>query len=120
MPRRGNVPKRDVLPDPVYGSKVVTKLINQIMLDGNKATAQKIVYDAFEIMKAKLNQEPIEIFNQAMNNVMPVLEVKARRVGGANYQRLGQEKGRYAQNGGSEQGFRAFQMVKGVHYAQTI
>ena len=79
MPRRGNVPKRDVLPDPVYGSKVVTKLINQIMLDGNKATAQKIVYDAFEIMKAKLNQEPIEIFNQAMNNVMPVLEVKARR-----------------------------------------
>ena len=86
MPRRGNVPKRDVLPDPVYGSKVVTKLINQIMLDGNKATAQKIVYDAFEIMKAKLNQEPIEIFNQAMNNVMPVLEVKARRVGGANYQ----------------------------------
>ena len=86
MPRRGNVPKRDVLPDPVYGSKVVTKLIKQIMLDGNKATAQKIVYDAFEIMKAKLNQEPIEIFNQAMNNVMPVLEVKARRVGGANYQ----------------------------------
>ena len=64
----------------------MTKLINQIMLDGNKATAQKIVYDAFEIMKAKLNQEPIEIFNQAMNNVMPVLEVKARRVGGANYQ----------------------------------
>ena len=86
MPRRGNVPKRDVLPDPVYGSKVVTKLINQSMLDGNKATAQKIVYDAFEIMKAKLNQEPIEIFNQAMNNVMPELEVKARRVGGANYQ----------------------------------
>jgi len=86
MPRRGNVPKRDVLPDPVYGSKVVTKLINQIMLDGNKGTAQKIVYDAFEIMKAKLNQEPMEIFNQAMNNVMPVLEVKARRVGGANYQ----------------------------------
>ena len=86
MPRRGNVPKRDVLPDPVYGSKVVTKLINQIMLDGNKGTAQKIVYDAFEIMKAKLKQEPMEIFNQAMNNVMPVLEVKARRVGGANYQ----------------------------------
>ena len=86
MPRRGFVPKREVLPDPVYGTTIVTKLINQIMLDGNKATAQKIVYDAFEIMKAKLNQEPIEIFNQAMNNVMPVLEVKARRVGGANYQ----------------------------------
>ena len=86
MPRRGFVPKREVLPDPVYGNTIVTKLINQIMLDGNKATAQKIVYDAFEIMKAKLNQEPIEIFNQAMNNVMPVLEVKARRVGGANYQ----------------------------------
>ena len=86
MPRRGNVPKRDVLPDPVYGSKVVAKLINQIMLDGNKATAQKIVYDAFDMMKEKLNQDPLEIFNQAMANVMPVLEVKARRVGGANYQ----------------------------------
>ena len=86
MPRRGSVPKRDVLPDPVYGSKVVAKLINQIMLDGNKATAQKIVYDAFEIMKDKLKMEPMEIFNQAMTNVMPVLEVKARRVGGANYQ----------------------------------
>ena len=86
MPRRGSVPKRDVLPDPVYGSKVVAKLINQIMLDGNKATAQKIVYDAFDMMKEKLNQDPLEIFNQAMANVMPVLEVKARRVGGANYQ----------------------------------
>ncbi len=86
MPRRGNVPKRDVLPDPVYGSKVVAKLINQIMLDGNKATAQKIVYDAFDMMREKLGKEPIEIFNQAMANVMPVLEVKARRVGGANYQ----------------------------------
>lgn len=86
MPRRGNVPKRDVLPDPVYGSKVVTKLINQIMQDGKKATAQTIVYDAFDIMKDKLKMEPIEIFNQAMSNVMPVLEVKARRVGGANYQ----------------------------------
>ena len=86
MPRRGNVPKRDVLPDPVYGSKVVAKLINQIMLDGNKATAQKIVYDAFDMMKEKLGKEPMEIFNQAMANVMPVLEVKARRVGGANYQ----------------------------------
>ena len=86
MPRRGNVPKRDVLPDPVYGSKVVTKLINQIMQDGKKATAQSIVYEAFDIMKDKLKMEPLEIFNQAMSNVMPVLEVKARRVGGANYQ----------------------------------
>lgn len=86
MPRRGGVPKRDVLPDPVYNSKVVTKLINQIMLDGEKGTAQKIVYEAFDIMKAKLNQEPMDIFNKAMENVMPLLEVKARRVGGSNYQ----------------------------------
>jgi len=86
MPRRGKVPKRDVLPDPIYGSKVVTKLINQIMYDGKRGTAQTTVYDAFDIMKEKLGQEPLEIFNQAMNNVMPVLEVKARRVGGANYQ----------------------------------
>lgn len=86
MPRRGRIPKRDVLPDPIYGSKVVTKLINQIMYDGKRGTAQAIVYDAFDIMKEKLGQESIEIFNQAMNNVMPVLEVKARRVGGANYQ----------------------------------
>ena len=86
MPRRGSVPKRDVLPDPVYGSKVVTKLVNQIMLDGKRGTAQKIVYDAFERAGAKLNQNPLDVFNQAMNNIMPVLEVKARRVGGANYQ----------------------------------
>jgi small subunit ribosomal protein S7 len=86
MPRRGKVPKRDVLPDPIYGSKVVTKLINQIMYDGKRGTAQSTVYDAFDTMKEKIGQEPIEIFNQAMNNVMPVLEVKARRVGGANYQ----------------------------------
>ncbi|MGN1235051.1 MAG: 30S ribosomal protein S7, partial [Christensenellaceae bacterium] len=86
MPRRGNVPKRDVLPDPVYGSKVVAKLINQIMYDGNKGTAQNIVYDAFKIMEEKMNVDAMEIFNQAMANVMPVLEVKARRVGGANYQ----------------------------------
>ena len=86
MPRRGFIPKREVLPDPVYGTVVVTKLINQIMLDGNKATAQKIVYDAFDMMKEKLGQDPLEIFNQAMANVMPVLEVKARRVGGATYQ----------------------------------
>ena len=86
MPRRGNVPKRDVLPDPMYNSKVVTKLINQIMLDGKKGTAQTIVYDAFKIMGDKLNMDPMEIFKQAMENVMPVLEVKARRVGGATYQ----------------------------------
>ena len=86
MPRRGNVPKRDVLPDPMYGSKVVTKLINQIMLDGKKGTAQTIVYDAFRIAGEKLNQEPMDIFKQAMENIMPVVEVKARRVGGANYQ----------------------------------
>ena len=86
MPRRGNVPKRDVLPDPIYGSKVVTKLVNQIMLDGKKGIAQSIVYDAFEKMQAKTGQDAMEVFNQAMNNVMPVLEVKARRVGGSNYQ----------------------------------
>ncbi len=86
MPRRSGVPKRDVLPDPVYGSKVVTKLINQIMYDGKRGTAQNIVYDAFNIMSEKLGKEPMEIFEQAMNNIMPVLEVKARRVGGANYQ----------------------------------
>ena len=86
MPRRSGVPKRDVLPDPVYGSKVVTKLINQIMYDGKRGTAQNIVYDAFKIMSEKLGKEPMEIFEQAINNIMPVLEVKARRVGGANYQ----------------------------------
>ena len=86
MPRRGKVPKRDVLPDPMYGSKVVTKLINQIMLDGEKSVAQKIVYDAFAIMSEKLNEDAMEIFNRAIGNVMPTVEVKARRVGGANYQ----------------------------------
>ena len=86
MPRRGNIAKRDVLPDPVYSDKVVTKLINQVMQDGKKGTAQSIVYDAFEIMKEKLGQEPMDIFNQALENVKPLLEVKARRVGGANYQ----------------------------------
>ncbi len=86
MPRRGNVPKRDVLPDPVYGSKVVTKLVNQIMYDGKRGTAQTIVYDAFKIASETLGQDPMDVFNQAMNNIMPVLEVKARRVGGANYQ----------------------------------
>ena len=86
MPRRGGVPKRDVLPDPVYNSKVVTKLVNQIMYDGKRGTAQNIVYDAFNIMSEKLGKDAMEIFEQAMNNIMPVLEVKARRVGGANYQ----------------------------------
>ena len=86
MPRRGNVPKRDVLPDPIYGSKVVTKLVNQIMLDGKKGIAQGIVYDAFKKMQEKTGQDAMEVFNQAMANVMPVVEVKARRVGGANYQ----------------------------------
>ena len=86
MPRRGNVPKRDVLPDPIYGSKVVTKLVNQIMLDGKKGIAQGIVYDAFNKMQEKTGQPAMDVFNQAMENVMPVLEVKARRVGGSNYQ----------------------------------
>lgn len=86
MPRRGSVPKRDVLPDPLYGSKVVTKLVNQVMLDGKKGIAQGIVYDAFTIMSEKTGKEAIEVFNQALANVMPQLEVKARRVGGSNYQ----------------------------------
>ena len=86
MPRRGFIPKRDVLPDPVYGDKVVTRLINNIMLDGKKGTAQKIVYGAFEIIKEKTGKEPVEVFRMAMDNIMPVLEVKARRVGGATYQ----------------------------------
>lgn len=86
MPRKGPVPKRDVLPDPIYNSKVLTKLINQVMRDGKKGTAQSIVYEALEKAKEKLNAEPLDIFTQALNNVMPVLEVKARRVGGANYQ----------------------------------
>ena len=86
MPRRGFVPKRDVLPDPLYGSKIVTRLINNIMLDGKKGVAQKIVYDAFDIIKVQTGKEPLEVFEAAMENVMPVLEVKARRVGGATYQ----------------------------------
>ena len=86
MPRRGFIPKRDVLPDPVYNDKVVTRLINNIMLDGKKGTAQKIVYGAFEIIQEKTGKEPVEVFRAAMDNIMPVLEVKARRVGGATYQ----------------------------------
>ena len=86
MPRRGFIPKRDVLPDPVYNDKVVTRLINNIMLDGKKGIAQKIVYGAFEIIQEKTGKEPVEVFRAAMDNIMPVLEVKARRVGGATYQ----------------------------------
>ena len=86
MPRRGYIAKRDVLPDPIYNSKIVTKLINNIMLDGKKTVAQKIVYDAFDIVKTKENKDALEVFETALNNIMPVLEVKARRVGGATYQ----------------------------------
>ena len=86
MPRKGSVPKREVLPDPVYGSVVVAKLINSIMLDGKKGTAQAIVYDAFEKINQTTGEDALEVFEKAINNIMPVLEVKARRVGGANYQ----------------------------------
>ncbi len=86
MPRKGSIPKREVLPDPLYGSVAVAKLINSIMLDGKKGVAQSIVYDAFERIKKTTGSDPLEIFQKAMNNVMPVLEVRARRVGGANYQ----------------------------------
>ena len=86
VPRKGNIPKREALPDPIYGSAVVAKLINSIMLDGKKGVAQSIVYDAFDIIKKNTGEEAIEIFEKAINNIMPVLEVKARRVGGANYQ----------------------------------
>ena len=86
MPRKGNIPVRVVLPDPVYNDVRVTKLINNIMLDGKKGVAQKICYDAFDIIKERTGEEAIEIFNKALENVMPVLECKARRVGGANYQ----------------------------------
>lgn len=86
MPRRGLITKRDVLPDPIYNSKLVTKLINNIMYDGKKGVAQRIIYDAFDIIKEKTGKDPLEVFEQAMENIMPVLEVKARRVGGATYQ----------------------------------
>ena len=86
MPRRGFIPKREVLPDPVYGTVVVTKLINQIMLDGKRGVAQQVCYQAFETIKEKTGKEANEVFQQALNNVMPQLEVKARRVGGATYQ----------------------------------
>jgi small subunit ribosomal protein S7 len=86
MPRRGGVPKREVLADPIYNSEIVTRLINNIMLDGKKGVAQKIVYDAVKIIEEKTEKEALEVFNKAMENVMPLLEVKARRVGGSTYQ----------------------------------
>ena len=86
MPRRGNVPKREILVDPIYGNVVVTKLINQIMLDGKRGTAQKCVYGAFDLIRERTGEEPAEVFEKCLENVMPVLEVKARRVGGATYQ----------------------------------
>ena len=86
MPRRGSIAKRDVLPDPMYNSKLVTRLINNVMLDGKKGVAQKIVYGSFDIIQEKTGNDPLETFENAMENVMPVLEVKARRVGGATYQ----------------------------------
>ena len=86
MPRRGSITKRDVLPDPLYNSKLVTRLINNIMVDGKRGVSQKIVYGAFDIIREKTGKDPLEVFEQAMENVMPELEVKARRVGGATYQ----------------------------------
>ena len=86
MPRRGRISKRDVLPDPIYKSKLVTKLVNNVMQDGKKGVAQTIVYDAFKIVEEKVGQNPLEVFTEALENVMPVLEVKARRVGGSTYQ----------------------------------
>ena len=86
MPRKGHVPKREILPDPVYKDKVVAILINNIMLDGKKGVAQRICYDAFDIVKTKTGKDPLEVFKQALENIMPALEVKARRVGGATYQ----------------------------------
>ena len=86
MPRKGAVPKRDVLPDPVYHSKTVTKFINKVMLSGKKSGAERVVYDAVETIRAKTGKDPLEVFETALKNVMPVLEVRARRVGGANYQ----------------------------------
>ena len=86
MPRKGGVQKREVLPDPIYNSKLVTRLINRLMLDGKRGTASKILYEAFDMIKEQTGNDPIEVFEEAMKNVMPVLEVKARRIGGSNYQ----------------------------------
>lgn len=86
MPRRGYIAKREVLPDPIFNSRLLTKLVNQVMLDGKRGTAEQICYNAFDIIKEKTGKNPLEVFEAAMKNIMPVLEVKARRVGGANYQ----------------------------------
>ena len=86
MPRKGNVSKRDVLPDPIYNSKLVSRLINHLMIDGKRGKASTILYDAFDIIKTQTGNEPVEVFEEAMKNIMPVLEVKARRIGGSNYQ----------------------------------
>lgn len=86
MPRKGPVAKRDVLPDPIYNSKLITRLINKMMIDGKRGKSQKILYSAFDIIRERSGKEPMEVFDQALKNIMPVLEVKARRVGGANYQ----------------------------------
>lgn len=86
MPRKGPVPRRDVLPDPIYNSKLVTRLINRLMVDGKKGVAQRILYEAFDLVRERSGRDPLEVFEEALNNVMPVLEVRARRVGGANYQ----------------------------------
>ena len=128
MPRRGNVPKREVLPDPVYNSTLVTKLVNSVMLDGKKGVAQRVVYDAFQIVETKTGKNGLDAFQQAMENVMPSLEIKSRRVGGATYQgplevrrrdhgrlqqhrRLCEEARRYPQDGRSEQGILPFPLV---------
>lgn len=86
MPRKGPVPRRDVLPDPIYNSKLVTRLVNRLMVDGKKGVAQGILYDAFNVIQERTGRDPIEVFEESMKNIMPVLEVRARRVGGANYQ----------------------------------
>ncbi|RSK25543.1 30S ribosomal protein S7 [Bacillus sp. HMF5848] len=86
MPRKGPVAKRDVLPDPIYNSKLVTRLVNKLMIDGKKGTSQKILYTAFDLIKDRTGNDPMEVFEQALKNIMPVLEVRARRVGGSNYQ----------------------------------
>jgi len=86
MPRKGPVPKRDVLPDPIYNSKLVTRLVNRIMIDGKKGVAQQLLYNAFNLIRERSGKDPMEVFEAALKNIMPVLEVKARRVGGANYQ----------------------------------
>ncbi len=114
MPRKGHIAKRDVLADPIYNNKVVTKLINNIMLDGKKGVAQKIVYGAFARIEEEAGKPALEVFEEAMNNIMPVLEVKARRIGGATYQQyrsICKEKRRYAQDGRSKQSIRTLQIL---------